>query len=216
MYRKTVSILVVFAFMTGIFGCASISQEPEGVEPGALEDALIEPPDAETEVAVPGEAADALTWSPVAKTEKAVLGGVIGALGGGLIGKYSYEKKKSKEDTAGKYNYKPWQGVMAKIESASAAPQNVRPGQKVELKMTYALLGAPGGEFLDVSETREIKYQGKTFSKPKMFVSREDGTYSSTIPITVPSTAKKGRYTVIMTVKAQKASDSRQASFNVQ
>lgn len=203
MYRKTVSIFVILAFMTGVFGCASIPQEHKGAATGAGIGAAT------------GAVAGALLGSPGAKTEMAVLGGIIGALAGGLIGNYAYDKKKSKDDTAAKYKYKPSQGVMVKIESASVTPQNVNPGQKVELKMTYAVLGTPAGKMLDVSETREIKYQGELFAKPKMYVSREDGTYSSTIPITVPSGAKKGKYTVIMTVKAQKASDSRQVSFNV-
>lgn len=203
MYRKTLSIFVIIAFMTGIFGCASVPQEHKATVTGAGIGAAT------------GAVAGALLGSPGAKTETAVLGGAIGALAGGLIGKYAFDKKNSKEDTSKKYKYKPSQGVMVKIESASAVPQNVNPGQKVELKMTYALLGAPPGEMLDVSETREIKYQGELFAKPKMFVNREDGTYSSTIPITIPSGAKKGKYTVNMTVKAQKASDTKQVSFNV-
>jgi len=203
MYRKIVSIAVIMAFMTGIFGCASIPEERKGAATGAGVGAAT------------GVAAGALLGSSGAKTEMAVLGGVLGALAGGLIGHYAYDKKNSKENTAKKYNYKQSKGVFVKIESATVVPNTVKTGEKTDFRMTYAVLGAKSGSELSVTETREIKYKGELFAKPKMYVKREDGTYSSNIPITIPSTAKKGKYTVRFTVSSQNASDSREISFAV-
>ena len=203
MYRKIVSIAVILAFMTGVFGCASIPQERKGTATGAGVGAAT------------GAVAGALLGSPGAKTEMAVLGGVLGALAGGLIGHYAYDKKSSKENTSKKYNYKQSRGVFVKVENASVVPNAVKTGGKIDLRMTYAVLGAKPGSELSVTETREIKYKGELFAKPKMYVEREDGTYSSSIPITIPSTAKKGKYTVRFTVSSQNASDSKEMSFTV-
>jgi hypothetical protein len=203
MYRKIVSIIVIMAFMTGVLGCASIPQEHKGAATGAGVGAAT------------GTVAGALLGSSGAKTEMAVLGGVLGALAGGLIGHYAYDQKKSKEDTSKKYNYKSSKGVVVKIENASVAPNTVKPGERLEMKMTYAVLGAPSGQELSVTESREINHQGELFAKPKMYVKREDGTYFSVIPITIPSDAKKGKYTVRFTVASQNASDSRESVFQV-
>jgi uncharacterized protein YcfJ len=203
MYRKIVSIAVILAFMTVLFGCATVPREHKGAATGAGVGAAT------------GVVAGALLGSPGAKTEMAVLGGVLGALAGGLIGNYAYDKKNSKENTSKKYNYKKSRGVFVKIENASAVPKTVKIGGKIDFRMTYAVLGAPSDGTLSVTETREIKYKGELFAKPKMYVHRGDGTYSSSIPITIPSTAKKGKYTVHFTVSSQNASDSREISFMV-
>jgi len=94
-------------------------------------------------------------------------------------------------------------------------PNTVKVGEKIDFRMTYAVLGAKSGSELSVTETREIKYKSELFAKPKMYVAREDGTYASRIPITIPSTAKKGKYTVRFTVSSQNASDSKEMSFTV-
>jgi hypothetical protein len=203
MYRKIVSIVVILAFMIGVFGCASVPQEHKGATTGAGVGAAT------------GVAAGALLGSAGAKTEMAVLGGVLGALAGGLIGHYAYDKKNSKENTSKKYNYKSSKGVFVKIENASVVPLTVKTGEKIDFRMTYAVLGAKSGSELSVTETREIKYIGELFAKPKMYVNREDGTYSSSIPITIPADAKKGKYTVRFAVTSQNASDSREMSFTV-
>ena len=122
----------------------------------------------------------------------AVLGGVLGALAGGLIGHYAYDKKSSKENTSKKYNYKQSRGVFVKVENASVVPNAVKTGERIDLRMTYAVLGAKPDSELSVTETREIKYKGELFAKPKMYVKRDDGTYSSSIPITIPADREKG------------------------
>jgi hypothetical protein len=94
-------------------------------------------------------------------------------------------------------------------------PNTAKTGEKIDFRMTYAVLGAKEGSELRVTETREINYKGELFAKPKMYVEREDGTYSSSIPITIPSDAKKGKYTVRFTVSSQNASDSKEMSFTV-
>jgi len=204
MYRKIISVAVILMFLTGIFGCASIPEEHKGAATGAGIGAAT------------GAIAGALLGSKGAKTEMAVVGGLLGALAGGAIGHYAYDQKRTKEETAQKYNYKPSEGTLIRIEDVSVSPSVAKPGDKVEMKMTYAVLGVGSGKELEISETREIRYQGEMYGKPQVSVSRSDGTYSSSIPLMMPKDAQKGKYSVIMTVQGPALSDSRETSFQIQ
>jgi len=204
MYRKIISVAVILTFLTGISGCASIPEEHKGAATGAGAGAAT------------GAVAGALLGSKGSKTEMALLGGLLGALAGGAIGHYAYDQKRTKEETAQKYNYKPSEGTVLRIEDVSVVPSVANPGDKVEMKMTYAVLGVAAGKELEISEIREIRYQGELYGKPEIQVSRNDGTYSSSIPLTLPNDAKKGKYTITMTVKGPSVSDSKEVSFQIQ
>ena len=203
MYRKFISIIAILTFLTGVFGCASLPEEHKGAATGAGVGAAT------------GAVAGALLGSKGSKTEMAILGGLAGALAGGLIGHYAYDQKRTKDETAKKYNYDPSQGKLIRIEDVSVVPATVSPGDTIELKMTYALLGIGSGKEADITEIREIRYEGEIFGKPQINVSRADGTYSTSIPITLPYDAKKGKYNVITTVQSSYASDSKEVSFQI-
>src|SRR4030042_3361509 len=200
MYQKCISVAVILMFLTGIFGCASIPEEHKGAATGAGVGAAT------------GAVAGALLGSKGSKTEMAVLGALLGALAGGAIGHYAYDQKRTKEETAQKYNYKSSDGTVLRIEDVSVVPSVANPGDKVEMKMTYAVLGVATGKELEISEIREIRYQGELYGKPEIQVSRNDGTYASSIPLTLPKDAKKGKYNITMTVKGPSVSDSKEVS----
>ena len=204
MYRRIISVAVIVMFLTGIFGCASIPEEHKGAATGAGVGAAT------------GALAGALLGSSGAKTEMAIVGGLLGALAGGAIGHYAYDQKRTKDETAKKYDYKPSEGTVIRIEDVSISPSVAKPGDKVAMKMTYAVLGVATGKELEITETREIRYQGEMYGKPQISVSRSDGTYSSSIPLTLPADAKKGKYSVVMTVQGPTVSDSKETSFQIQ
>jgi hypothetical protein len=203
MYRKIISIITILTFLTGVFGCASLPEEHKGAATGAGIGAAT------------GAVAGALLGSKGAKTEMAILGGLAGALAGGLIGHYAYDQKRTKDETAQKYNYNPSQGKLLRIEAVSVVPATARPGDTIEMRMTYALLGVGSGNEAGITEIREIRYEGEIYGKPQINVSRADGTYSTSIPITLPYDAKKGKYNVITTVQSSYASDSKEVSFEI-
>ncbi len=148
-------------------------------------------------------------------TKSAVLGGLIGALVGGAIGHYYYDQKRTGTETANKYGYDPSKGPMLKIEDASVVPQVVSPGGKVDLGMTYAVLTPSTGTQLALTEKREIRHNGQLVGNPEVNVSRAAGTYTASIPLTLPADAKKGLYIVTYTVKSDKTADDLQSSFTV-
>jgi surface antigen len=203
MYRRIVSIIVILTFFTVISGCASIPEQHKGAATGAGIGAAT------------GAVAGALLGSSGAKTEMAVLGGLAGALAGGLIGHYVYDQKNNKEETEQKYKYNPSKGQMVKIEDADVVPVMAKPGETIDIKMTYAVLGAGTGGELEIKETREIRHNGKNYGNAQVKLFRTDGTYSSSIPITLPNDAKSGKYNVLLTVKAPKAKDTKEVTFTV-
>jgi hypothetical protein len=141
---------------------------------------------------------------------------LIGALVGGVIGHYAYDKQRSKEDTDKKYNYKASQGTVLAIENANASPEVVRPGGTVNIELTYAVLNPSGNQVTKLTETRELSHKGEMVGKPQIVVERKAGTYTSRIPVTLPKNADPGVYNVRTIVKSDTASDERIFKFTVQ
>lgn len=146
--------------------------------------------------------------------KSAVVGGLIGALVGGAVGHYYYDQKRTGTETVNQYGYDPSKGPMIIIEDVSVVPQVVSPGVTVDLRMTYAVL-MPAGSQLDLSEKREIRHNGTLVGNTEINVSRSAGTYTASIPLTVPADAKKGLYIVTYTVTSYNMSDQLQSSFTI-
>lgn len=202
MKKRIVSILVISAFISGLLSCATV-EEHKGAATGAGVGAAT------------GAVAGAVLGREGHKTETAIIGGLVGALVGGAIGHYAFDAKRTREETAKKYDYQTSTGTMVRIENVSVLPDNISPGEKVELKITYAVLGPDPQSVISITEIREIRREGELVGKPEVNVSHNGGTYTSSIPIFMPSDAKKGRYNVVMTVQTQNAKDSKETTFYV-
>lgn len=149
-------------------------------------------------------------------TEGRIVGGLIGALVGGAIGHYAYDKPRSASETADTYNYSPAQGTIVTVEDAEMDPDKVRPGEVVEMKATYAVLTPSPDMGIDITEVREITHNGEILGEPRIQVTRDSGTYTSTVPLRLPSDAEKGTYVVTTKIESSLASDSRQSRFIVE
>lgn len=196
-------IFAIIVLITFLAACASIPAEHKGATTGAAVGATT------------GAVAGALLGSKGAKTETAIIGGLVGALVGGAIGHYTYDVKRSQQETAQRYDYQSSMGTMIRIEETSVSPENVLPGGKVDLKATYALLGTSTGESISVTEIREIRHNGELLGKPEVNVTHSGGTYTSTVPLILPDNAKKGVYTVATTIQTPSAKDTAETTFNV-
>ena len=104
---------------------------------------------------------------------------------------------------------------MLTIEEASLSSQQIRPGENLEIKITYAVLHPTPETKTTITEIREITYNGELAGRPEVRVERADGTHTSTIPIRLPAAAKKGLYRVRTTVEAENLRDTRERSFTV-
>jgi len=127
MKKKVISLVTIVMFAFLIIGCETV-KEHKGAATGAGVGAAT------------GAAAGAVLGKKGSKTEAAIIGGLVGALVGGVIGHYAYDKKRTRQETAQKYDYQSSEGTRVRIEDVSAVPATVKPGDKVELGATYALL----------------------------------------------------------------------------
>lgn len=200
MKHKIFSIFLIVAFVSAISSCQTVPEEHKGAAVGAGV----------------GAATGAATGAVLGKSTKAaVIGGLIGALLGGAVGHYTYDKQKTREQTAQTYNYNASQGTILTIEEATFSPRSVRPGDVLEIKMTYAVLTPSPGTTIGVTEIREITHEGQLVGRPEVRVERSDGTFSSAVPIRLPTSAKKGLYRVKVMVEAGNVKDTKEMSFTI-
>lgn len=146
----------------------------------------------------------------------ALLGGLLGALTGGAVGHYLDEQEKSLAQTSREYGYSPRQGIRLKIEAVRTNPTVLGPGETVNVNLTYAVLAPSADRQVLVRETREILMNGAVVGHTAIDISRDGGTWRSTVPITLPATAAPGRYRVFASVEtAGGVKDIEETSFRV-
>ena len=122
---KIIAIILCLTLVSLPLGCANVMEEHKG--------AAVGPASAERSGGVMGAVIGHGTGA-------VVVGTLAGALLGGAIGHFGYDQEKTREQTAKNYSYKETQGTVLRIESLNAMPASVRPGETVDLKMTYAVL----------------------------------------------------------------------------
>jgi hypothetical protein len=197
--KKWMSIILIAGFVSALAGC-EYAQQHQGETVGAG-------------VGAAGGTALGLLLGGSARA--AIAGGLLGAIAGGVVGHYAQTQDKTQQQTAQTYNYEPSQGTRISIERDSAVPGVVRPGESVSLSTTYALLTPTPNQEVSVTEERKITHNGDLVGNPTVTLTRAGGTYSTSLPLQLPSTAKKGVYKVITKIMTVNASDARETSFRV-
>lgn len=133
----------------------------------------------------------------------AVVGGLLGALTGGVIGHYLDEQERSRTETNRQYAYAAADGTRLKIEKVRANPAVLDPGETLNIHLTYAVLTPSPQTQVLVRETREILMNGARVGETSVEITREGGTWRSTVPITLPVNAPPGNYRVIASVETK-------------
>lgn len=197
---KIIAVLLCLTMISLPLGCANVMEEHKGAAVGAGAGGAL------------GGVMGAIIGHG---TGAVVVGTLAGALLGGAIGHFGYDQEKTREQTAKNYSYKESQGTVLRIENLKAIPASVRPGETVDLKMTYAVLHDSPDTKISVSEIREITYKGELVGRPEVKVEQTDGTYTTTVPLRLPSSAAKGTYKVKALVESQYAKDAREITFTV-
>lgn len=203
MSLRIVAIVIVITFLSGLAGCVTVPEEHKGAATGAGVGAAT------------GVVAGALLAGEGSRTKGAILGGLAGALVGGVIGNYTVDQKKTAQETTNKYNYQPSSGTVVRIETTAATPVTAKPGDKIDLDATYAVMAPSADSSVSITESREVRLDGELVGNPEVNVSHKPGTYRSTVPLFLPADAKKGSYRVITTIKSDAGKDSRETSFVV-
>ena len=200
MKSKWIAVALCFTLLVMSVGCSTIMEEHRGAAVGAGAGGAV------------GGIAGAIIGHG---TGAVVAGALIGALLGGVVGHFAYDQQRNREQTTKTYHYQSSQGTVLTIENAYVAPNTVRPGDTVDMRMTYAVLTPSASGRTKITEIREITYQGGLVGRPEVKVEHPDGTYSSSVPLKLPANASKGTYRVRVIVESQTAKDTREATFTV-
>jgi hypothetical protein len=156
----------------------------------------------------------AVIGGPVQKTG-AVLGSLSGSLAGGVIGNYLERQDRDRAAAAIALGYLPEQGKLLKIESVEALPPSARHGDSVNLTSTYSVL-TPHNRPMTIREIRDVRHKGSLVAHLFIDVLRSNGTFTSILPIILPSNAKAGTYEVTTTVSKDQHTSRSMISFTVQ
>lgn len=176
-------LVLVFVVALGAAGCQTMSEHQKTtIGAGA------------------GAAGGALVGGLISRnTTGVVVGGLVGALAGGGIGYYLDRQDKTRAQAVTETGYTGTQGHVVRMDRTQAEPVQIRPGGTVNLIATYTLLTPQGSESV-VRETREVRHNGALVANPTTEFRRVDGTFTSALPIVIPSTAPRGRYDVTVTI----------------
>jgi hypothetical protein len=144
-----------------------------------------------------------------------VVGGLLGALAGGAVGQYLDRRDRDRTQAASDVGYNAAQGNLVDVQRVEAQPTTVQPGGSVNLNTTYTVLTPDPNQNVQVQETRQVMYNGQVVANTSGTFSRANGTFTSTLPITLPSNASKGTYQVTSTVAMGDKQDSASSTFVV-
>jgi hypothetical protein len=89
-------------------------------------------------------------------------------------------------------------------------------GGTVNLLVTYTVLLPQADRAVAVRETREVRHNGALVANPTTQFQRQGGTFTSAMPVTLPSTAGRGLYEVTTTVTEGDYLSRGVATFQVQ
>lgn len=187
-----VGLCLLFA-IHGLAGCAEMSQGQTGAAVGAGAGVAT------------GALVGALAGGKKGAVIGAVAGGVLGGLVGWQVGEYRTRKVREGSEVSAATGYRAEQGVIAKIEASTNAPQQLRPGDKILLQTNYTLLSPPAQGQVKVKETRTVFFNGQELGRLEKESSLTSGTYATEQTLSVPPDAAEGRYlvqTVVQPVSA--------------
>ena len=186
--------------MTGLVSCQSSGGKPQTVQ---KPDTIVAP------------AIGTLAIGGPLQEKGAVIGKLSGSLAGGAIGNYLERQDRDRNAAVIAAGYLPEQGEVLKVESVETSPAAARRGEIVNLTSTYTIL-TPKNRPMTIRETREVRYRGSLVANPFIDVQRTNGTFTSTLPITLPRSAKPGAYEVTTTVSKDQRMARSMTNFTIQ
>jgi hypothetical protein len=217
------------AILSGVIiavGLASCQTTQTGKSPGEVASETVQQHPGTVVGAGAGAVGGAVVGGLAGGTKGAVIGGLLGGLAGGVIGNYIERRDDAPAQAANApaSGSTPVAGSPAparpddhpglRMDRVQMTPAVVPPGGTVNLGATYTV-STPADQWLTVRESREVRYQGELVANPTTQVSRTNGTYTTSLPITLPSTAANGPYEVTTTVALGDRRASQTTTFHV-
>jgi hypothetical protein len=146
----------------------------------------------------------------------AAIGVAAGALAGAAIGHYLDKRRRTAQETAKAYDYKPSQGTLVQVENVRLEPSVIKPGESSQLVIEFALLSQDPDRKIPVKETRQIMAQEKTLKEiGPVSKERTSGTYVTEQQVTFPKNLPEATYTFKGVVEAGESSSAKEAKFQI-
>lgn len=233
--RQLVRMLGIVSLAGIVAACSTTGQSSSGGIGETASDTIRDHPQTAAGAGV-GAAGGAVVGGLAGGTKGAVVGGLLGALAGGAIGNYIERREASLPQTSStspttttpstsgstvgvpSTTTSPTSTTSAslvRIDRVQTQPSQLRPGDTVNLDATYTILSS-SEQMVPVRETREVRLDGELVANPAVDVTRQTGTYSSALPITLPANARAGKYEVTTTVASGDRRSTSTTSFSVQ
>lgn len=211
MTRKWLAIALLVLFAVSLTGCVTESgyyDPARSAGAGALGGAA-------TGAAIGSIIGAATGHAATGAWVGAAAGGVLGGVGGYLYAEHRNSEIRSSQAAAQAYNYQG-QGNVVSVDSATASPSTLRPGQQVNLGMNYTIL-TPANTPVSVTLVREVRFNGSPVGTPyQTTVSNANGTFTDNVSYALPNNATPGTYTVTSRVMSSYGTSQRDAMFTVQ
>lgn len=96
------------------------------------------------------------------------------------------------------------------------AVNRVRPGQSLEMAVTYVVSGAGPGESVDLSEVRAVMLAGNVLVESRDLSQQRNGTHTTSKTLTLPAAAPAGSYVLRATIRAGGKSVSKSFEFDIE
>lgn len=203
-FRQGIALLLCLFLVTGgTLGCAAIEEQVKAHPETALGAGI-------------GAAAGMLTGGLIfGNAAGTLVGGLLGGLTGGVIGNVVEARSWDRSTTSQRYRYNPAQGTILRIEAVEAHPAQIHPGDTINLNMRFAVLAPNDQQTVQVTERRQISFNGSAVGDSTLQVQRMGGTWTSSQPLILPANAASGSYQVVMTVKADGKEAAQHTTFTV-
>lgn len=177
MNRKALPIILLFC--SCMSNCASMSMAEKCAMTGAVGGGII------------GAYLD--------EEKGAAIGAVAGAAAGMIIGSYIDDRISSRDEAARKYEYAS-QSEKLIVENAYAKPLQVSQGGELRMSVQYTVLLPAGQEKTTIFESRKISRGNDVFDLGSRKVERTQGTYLSSLNVSLPRDLEKGDYSIVTVI----------------
>jgi hypothetical protein len=129
-------------------------------------------------------------------------GAVSGSLLGGAIGKVQLRSDRGPAETKLAHKSQAEQGVCLELESVNMSKVTVGTDRQLVLYATYALIVPRDQEQIEVAEIRLVTLDGNKVVEVRASANRGTGTYTTRVPVTLPTPEPRGRYDIQVIITA--------------
>jgi hypothetical protein len=148
----------------------------------------------------------------------ATIGTGLGTATGAAVGQHFENRQQHTRPQASQaHTYQPSQGQLLAVSEMRVVPMLVKPGDTVQVTVTYDVLAPEPNRQIPITETWVFKHnttQLTTIARPEQL--KDQGGYASTYTFTMAKNALPGEYQAIVTVSNRVLATTVATPFRVQ